>query len=539
MEIEVRKDGSNPSAPFGGTGGFGASLVEYGSRRVIITITAIICALLEIVDTTIVNVALNDMKGNLGATTNEIGWVVTAYAIGNVIIIPMTSWLSQQFGRRNYFAASIVLFTIFSFLCGNATSIEELIIFRFMQGVGGGALLVTSQTIITESYPVEKRSMAQAIYGLGVIIGPTLGPPLGGFITDHFQWPYIFYINIPLGVIATLLTLQFVRSPKYTEKSAARDIDWIGIGLLALFVGCLQYVLEKGQEEDWFNNSTITTLAILSGLGFFFFIWRESTYRNPVVHLKVLSNGNLRIGTVMSFILGFGLYGSTFIIPLYTQSILGWTATQAGLLFVPAALTTAFMMPFIGQMLQKGVKQQYLVSLGLLTFFFFCFWGHNILTPDTPKSAFFWPLILRGVAMGMLFIPITTLSLSTLKGKQIGEGAAFTGMARQLGGSFGVAIISTFMATQTMTHRGALVSKLDVTDPDLQNRVLAMQQSFAARGQDPHAAFKALDYSVMKQAAVLSYMDAFLYIGLLFLVCIPFVLFVRGKRNKQVKMEMH
>jgi DHA2 family multidrug resistance protein len=297
--------------------------------------------------------------------------------------------------------------------------------------------------------------------------------------------------------------------------------------------------LEKGQEEDWFNNSTITILAVLSALGCFFFIWRESTYRNPVVHLKVLSNGNLRIGTIMSFILGFGLYGSTFIIPLYTQSILGWTATQAGLLFVPAALTTAFMMPFIGQMLQKGVKQQYLVSLGLLSFFFFCFWGHNILTPDTPRSAFFWPLILRGVAMGMLFIPITTLSLSTLKGKQIGEGAAFTGMMRQLGGSFGVAIISTFMARQTMTHRSALVSKLDVTDPDLQSRVAAMQQSFAASGQDPHAAFKALDYSVMKQAAVLSYMDAFLYIGLLFLVCIPFVLFVRGRRNKQVKMEMH
>src|SRR5436189_3912571 len=183
------------------------SLVEYGSRRVIITVTAIICALLEIVDTTIVNVALNDMKGNLGATTNEIGWVVTAYAIGNVIIIPMTSWLSLQFGRRNYFTASIIIFTIFSFLCGNATSIEELIIFRFLQGIGGGALLVTSQTIITESYPPAKRGMAQAIYGLGVIIGPTLGPPLGGYIVYHASWPLIFYINIPIGVIATLLTL--------------------------------------------------------------------------------------------------------------------------------------------------------------------------------------------------------------------------------------------------------------------------------------------------------------------------------------------
>src|SRR3982750_1189249 len=202
------------------------SLVEYGARRVIITITAIFCALLEIVDTTIVNVALNDMRGNLGATMTEVGWVITAYAIGNVIIVPMTSWLSQQFGRRNYFAVSIIIFTIFSFLCGNATGIWELVIFRFIQGVGGGALLVTSQTIITESYPPEKRGMAQAIYGLGVIIGPTLGPPLGGYIVYHTTWPYIFYINIPIGIIATLLTLEYVRSPKYALKKAVNEIDF-------------------------------------------------------------------------------------------------------------------------------------------------------------------------------------------------------------------------------------------------------------------------------------------------------------------------
>src|SRR5690349_4594282 len=249
------------------------SLVEYGSRRVIITVTAIICALLEIVDTTIVNVALNDMKGNLGATTSEIGWVVTAYAIGNVIIIPMTSWLSQQFGRRNYFAASIILFTICSFLCGNASTINELVLFRFLQGVGGGALLVTSQTIITESYPPEKRSMAQAIYGMGVIVGPTLGPPLGGYITYNFNWPLIFYINIPLGVIAALLTLQFVRSPRYAAKTAVKDVDWAGIGLLAIFVGSLQYVLERGHEEDWFTSQNIIFFTVMAVLGLFFFIW--------------------------------------------------------------------------------------------------------------------------------------------------------------------------------------------------------------------------------------------------------------------------
>jgi len=518
-----------------------SSLVEYGSRRVIITITAIVCALLEIVDTTIVNVSLNDMKGNLGATTSEIGWVVTAYAIGNVIIIPMTSWLSVQFGRRNYFAASIILFTICSYLCGNASTITELIIFRFLQGVGGGALLVTSQTIITESYPPEKRGMAQAIYGMGVIIGPTLGPPLGGFITDHAGWPYIFYINIPLGIIAALLTLQFVRSPKYAERSSASDIDWAGIGLLAVFVGSLQYILEKGQEDDWFNNSTIVVLTIMSILGAFFFIWRETTFRNPVVQLKVLKNGNLRIGTILSFIMGFGLYGSTFILPLYTQSILGWTATQAGLLFVPAAITTAFMMPLIGRFLQTGIKHQYLVSAGMLLFFFFCMWGYKILTPDTSKEAFFWMLILRGVAMGLLFIPITALSLGTLKGREIGDGAAFTGMMRQLGGSFGVAVIITYMARKNMTHRSDLVSKLDINNPAIQAKLAALQNGMVAKGADvftaKQEAIKLMEYSVTKQAAVLSYMDVFMFVGILFLVCIPFILMAKGKKSA-VKVDL-
>lgn len=514
------------------------SLVEHGMRRVIITVTAIFCALLEIVDTTIVNVALNEMKGNLGATLNEVGWVITAYAIANVIIVPMTSWLSQQFGRRNYFAASIIIFTVSSFLCGNASGIWELVLFRFIQGLGGGALLVTSQTIITESYPPEKRGMAQAIYGLGVIIGPTLGPTLGGYIVDNFSWPYIFYINIPIGIVATLLTLQYVRSPRYSEKTDKKDIDWLGIGLLALAVGSLQYVLEKGHEDDWFSSNYIVVLSIVAFLGIFFFIWRELVYRNPIVDLRVLKNGNLRVGTILSFILGFGLYGSTFVIPLYTQATLGWTAQQSGMLMIPAALTTAFMMPIIGNLLQKGVPQQYLVAGGMFLFFVYSFWGYKVLTPDTSGDAFFWPLIARGIGMGMLFIPITTLSLSTLKGADIGKGAAFTGMMRQLGGSFGIAIITTFMSHMNVVHRGEMISKLDVNSYTVQQRVNGMQQNFIAKGMTPDVALKSayqsLEYSVMKQASVLSYMDVFLYIGIMFLVCIPFVLLVRG--NKKIKV---
>ncbi len=520
------------------------SLVEYGPRRVIITITAIFCALLEIVDTTIVNVALNDMKGNLGATLNEIGWVITAYAIGNVIIVPMTSWLSAQFGRRNYFAASIIIFTVCSFLCGNASGIWQLVFFRFLQGLGGGALLVTSQTIITESYPPEKRSMAQAIYGLGVIIGPTLGPPLGGYIVEHYSWPFIFYINIPIGTIATLLTLQFVRSPKYAEKKKAKEVDWAGIGLLAVSVGSLQYVLERGQEDDWFSSPVITLLTVTAVLGFFFFIWRELTAKNPVVELRVLKNGNLRVGTILSFILGFGLYGSTFIIPLYTQSNLGWTAEQSGALMIPAALTTAFMMPLIGKMLTMGAKQQVLVAIGMLIFFIYSFWGYKILTPDTGKDAFFWMLIFRGLGMGLLFIPITALSLSSLKGQQIGQGASFTGMMRQLGGSFGIAIITTFMAHQNIVHRSALLSHMASDNPIVQQRVSGIEHSYIAKGMAPDialkSAYQAMDYAVMKQASVLSYMDVFLYLGLMFLACIPFVLMVKSKKAPKIDMgDMH
>ena len=511
------------------------SLVEYGARRVIITITAILCALLEIVDSTIVNVALNEMKGNLGATLSEVGWVITAYAIGNVIIVPMTSWLSQQFGRRNYFAVSIVIFTIFSFLCGNATNIWELVFFRLMQGIGGGALLVTSQTIITESYPIEKRSMAQAIYGLGVIIGPTLGPPLGGYIVDNYSWPFIFYINIPIGIVATLLTLQFVRSPKFSEKKSASEVDWLGIFLLAITVGSLQYILERGHEDDWFESKVILTLTIVSFFGFILFLWRELTYKFPIVELRVLKNGNLRIGTVMSFILGFGLYGSTFIIPLYTQSILGWTALQSGALMIPAALTTAFMMPIIGKLLTRGAKQQILVSLGLFIFFIYSFWGYKLLTPDTGKDAFFWMLIVRGAGLGLLFIPITSLSLSTLKGPQIGQGAAFTGMMRQLGGSFGVAAITTFIANKSMFYRNDMVAKLDVNSLNVQQRIAGLKASFVAKGMTPDqalgSAYKILDLSVMKQSTVLAYMDVFLYLGLMFLLCIPFILFIKNKKG--------
>ncbi|NGM62305.1 DHA2 family efflux MFS transporter permease subunit [Sphingobacterium sp. SGG-5] len=519
------------------------SLIEYGFTRALITFTCILCALLEIVDTTIVNVALNEMKGTLGATLTDVAWVITAYAIANVIVIPMTSWLSQQFGRRNYFAASIILFTVSSFLCGNATNIWELVAFRFFQGMGGGALLVTAQTILTETYPPEKRSMAQAIYGMGVIVGPTLGPPLGGYIVDNYSWPYIFYINVPLGILATIMTVSLVKSPRYGSKQSAKEVDWWGMLFLILFIGSLQFVLEHGQQDDWFEDNTILILSVVSFLGFFFFIWRELIYDKPIVNLKVLKDKNLQVGTLMSFILGFGLFGSTFIIPLYTQSILGWTATDAGLLLIPSSIMTGIMMPFIGKMIQAGVPQKYMVAVGLCIFFGFSFFMYGLITNDTGSEHMFWPLIIRGVGLGLLFVPVMTLSLSTLSGKAIGEGAAFTGMSRQLGGSFGIALITTFISRDTQHHRVDLISHIDPSHFEVQQRIAGMQANFMSKGfsinNSLSKAYQAIEGSVMKQATILSYMDVFLYLGILFLVCVPFVLLIKQGKNKVDASNMH
>jgi DHA2 family multidrug resistance protein len=520
-----------------------SDLVEYGFRRVIITVTAILCALLEIVDTTIVNVALNDMRGSLGATLNDVAWVITAYAIANVIIIPMTSWLSKQFGRRNYFAASIIIFTLASFLCGNATNIWELVAFRFIQGMGGGALLVTAQTIITESYPMKKRGMAQAIYGMGIIVGPTLGPPLGGYLVDNYSWPYIFYINIPIGIIATILTILYVRSPKYGDKLKVNQVDWFGIVSLAAFIGSLQFVLEHGQQDDWFEDPIIVMLTVVSFFGLILFIWRELVYEHPIVNLRVLRDRNLSVGTVLTFILGFGLFGSTFIIPIYTQSVLGWTATDAGLLLIPSSITTGIMMPIIGKLLERGVPQKYLAAGGFLIFFIYSYWMFDVMTPDTGTEHFFWPLVARGLGLGLLFVPITTLSLSTLQGKDIGDGAAFTGMMRQLGGSFGIAIITTMVSRLNQQHRVDLLPNISGINYQVQQRIEGLKQMYMNKGfsanEALNRAYQTMEGAVMRQATVLSYMDIFLYLGILFLVCIPFVLIIKTGKKKVDTSAVH
>ena len=368
-------------------------MAETGFKKWIITITVITAALLELIDTTIVNVSTPQIMGNLGATLEDIAWLTTGYAVANVIILPMSGWLGSRFGRKNYFLASIIIFTIASFLCGNATNLEELVAFRILQGLAGGGLISTSQAILLETWPKEEIGTATALFGLGAVVGPTVGPTIGGYITDHFAWPWIFYVNIPVGALAAYFTYTYV---KQTPKNNKLPVDWWGILLLAIAVGSLQTLLEKGEGEDWFSTPYITVLACTSVIGLLLFIWRELTTEHPIVNFKIMRHRSFSVGMFTSFILGFGLYGSVFVFPVFCQNLLGFSAQQTGEILFPGGLVTIVMMPFVGKMLQRGVPAQFMATIGMVLFFIFSL----MLSKSTLSSGtgeFFWPLVIRGV----------------------------------------------------------------------------------------------------------------------------------------------
>jgi DHA2 family multidrug resistance protein len=515
-------------------------MAEHGLRKWIITITVIIAALLELIDTTIVNVALPNIMGNLGATLEDSGWIVTGYAVANVIILPMSGWLGDRFGRKNYFITSILLFTFTSFLCGNAHSLTELIIFRILQGLAGGGLLSTGQAILMETWPREELGMATALFGLGAVVGPTVGPTIGGFITDHFNWRYIFYVNIPIGAIAAFMVSTFVKeSPKYAK---GKPIDWWGILLLTICVGSLQVVLEKGESEDWFAKPYIAVLVFSTIVGTILFFWRELSTDHPVVNFRIIRQRSFGIGIVTTFTLGFALYGSVFIFPIFCQNLLGFTAQQTGLILFPGGLATICMMPFIGMMLKRGVPAQFMATLGFGMFFIFT-WMLSNSTLSSGTGDFFWPLIIRGVGMSLLFVPLTTLALQDLKGPEIGQGTGLNNMMRQLGGSFGIAILTTLIHIKSSVVRNSLIENISVYNPAYQQRNQQMIQNFTSKGISPlnaqQMANQAMEGNVIKQTMLLTYDNMYLIIGVFVLFCIPIIFLQKFKKGTAVAVDSH
>ncbi|MBN8853339.1 MAG: MFS transporter [Sphingobacteriales bacterium 50-39] len=515
-------------------------MAEHGFRKWIITITVILASLLELIDTTIVNVALPDIMGNLGATLEDAGWIITGYAVANVIILPMSGWLGDRFGRKNYFITSILVFTFASFLCGQAHSLTELVLFRILQGLAGGGLLSTAQAILMETWPREELGMATALFGLGAVVGPTVGPTIGGYIVEHFKWPYIFYVNIPVGAIAAFFVSVFVReSPRYAK---GKPIDWWGIALLTAGVGSLQVVLEKGETEDWFQTpyiSVLTLTTILSGIAF---IWRELSTDHPVVNFRILKNRSFAIGIVTSFVLGFALYGSVFIFPIFCQNLLGFNAQQTGIILFPSGMATIMLMPFVGMMLKRGVPGQFMATGGFFLFFIFTFMLSNS-TLESGTADFFWPLVIRGIGMAILFVPLTTLALQDLKGPEIGQGAGLNNMMRQLGGSFGVALLTTLIHIKSGKVRALLLENFNPYNPSYVQRHGAIVNGFIAQGKSSfdaeQMANRAMEGIVTRQTMLVTYDSMYLIIGVFVLCCIPIVYLQKFKKNTPISADAH
>ena len=517
------------------------------SRRIIISVTVIIAAMMQLVDTSIVNVALPHIMGNLGADLDEASWIVTSYVFANVVILPMTGWLASYFGRKQYFIGSIIIFVLASVMCGQSTSIWELVIFRFVQGLAGGGLMPVSRVILIESYPPEDLGLANAIFAMGIITGPTIGPTLGGWLTDTFTWRWIFYVNVPIGIIALLMAMVNVTNPINAKK--AGRVDWLGILFLFIGFGSLQIVLERGERDNWFSSSFIVILTIVAVTGIALFLIYEFFHHSPVVDLRIFRHKNFTFASILGFMMGFGLFGSVFIFPVFTQNFLGYSALQTGLIMVPGALTAAVLNPFIGILLRKKVSPQLLAFIGIILFFIFSV----MLSRETLQYGpwnFFWPLILRGLGLGFLSVPINTIALTGMFGQELSESSGILSMIRQLGGSFGVALIATIIDRRVAFHRTMLVSHINQYNPTFRQWFAGTVQHFVGSGSALSTAqqqgYKALNYTLIRQSSLLAYNDTYYMIGLFFLIISPLLLFTISRKKKRMaaqpiassKMEM-
>lgn len=491
---------------------------------------------MELIDTSIVNVALSYMSGNLGATLEDTSWVITSYAIANVIIIPMTSFLTTKLGRRKYYIGSIILFTVCSFMCGNSSNIWELVGFRFLQGLGGGALLSVSAAVVYELFPKEKQATASALFGIGIFIGPTIGPTLGGYITEYFSWPWIFYINIPTGIVAAISCYFILTEPKLKNKEGI--IDWIGIILLSIGIGALQTVLERGQTDDWFATGYILFLTILAIFCLTGFVFWELYTPHPVVNLRVLKSRSLSIAAILTFITGIGMYTSIYLTPVVAQRLLGFTPTQTGLLLLPGSIMAVLALILSGKLLQRGVSPALIILMGFLCFIYFNY-SMSTINFETSASAITLKLIFRALGMALLTVPLGTLAISSLDPKDMPQGTALNNMMRQLGGSFGISIVNTYLARQVAAHRVDLISHINPYNTNAVERIGIYTKMFQQKGVNlldaQQKAMFLIEKVVIKQSSMLSYLDSYLLIALFFGASLPLLLLV-ARRNKKRKI---
>ena len=501
----------------------------------LIAVAVMMATFMEVLDTSIANVSLPHIAGNLSATTSESTWVLTSYLVSNAIVLPMTGWLGVYFGRKRLLILCIGLFTLASIVCGMAPDLGSLIVARVFQGLGGGVMLPISQAVLLESFPPKQRGVAMATFAMGVVVAPILGPTLGGWITDNYSWRWIFYINVPVGIAAMVMARLFVEDPPYIKHAKIERVDALGFLFLAIWLGTLQIVLDKGQEEDWFESVSIRVLASLSVVCFVAFLIRQLTTDHPIVNLRILTNRNFATGVTLITCLAAVLYGTTAALPIFLQTMMGYPALRSGLALSPRGIG-AFVMTIIVGRLVGRVPNRLLIAVGFFLLSISSFWLGHINLQISVWSVI-WPSVLNGIAISFIFVPLTTSAMGHLRQEQMGNASGIYNLMRNLGGSFGIAMVGTFLDRRAQVHQALMVGHMTPYDPAYVQRLNAAQAMFSrhadpvtAHGQALHMLYAELQ----RQAGLWSFVEDFRLFGVLCLVCLPLVLlFKRVRRGTQ------
>jgi DHA2 family multidrug resistance protein len=487
---------------------------------------------MEVLDTSVANVALPHIAGGLSSTEEEATWVLTSYLVANAIILPMGAWFSMLIGRKRFYMICVGIFTVSSFLCGIAPTLGLLILFRVMQGIGGGALQPISQAILVESFPREKQGMAMAVYGMGVVVAPVVGPTLGGWITDNYGWGWIFFINIPVGILSLVCTSALIHDPPYLVRKtlgAGFKIDYIGFGLLAMGLGSLEIVLDEGQRNDWFGSNFIVGFAAAAAIGLIGVVFWELRQKQPVIDFRILKERNFSLATLSMLVLGFVLYGSTTLLPLFLQTLLGYTALLSGLVLSPGGVAICICMPIVGMLLRK-YPARWLVIFGVLVSTFGLL-AMARFTLEIDYSTAVWGRVVQSLGLAFLFVPISTVAFQRLSKERVNSATGLYNLARNIGGSSGIAAITTILARRSQFHQSVLVSHLTPYDGAYQDALKRSAQVFVAGGSSgPDAggqAQGAIYGTLLKQSSMLAFSDAFWIMGILFLAIVPLMFLIK------------
>jgi DHA2 family multidrug resistance protein len=508
----------------------------------IIALAVTLATFMEVLDTSIANVALPHIAGSLSAGQDESTWVLTSYLVSNAIVLPLSGWLSSIVGRKRFYMGCVFLFTVSSFLCGFAPNLPALIIFRILQGAGGGGLQPSEQAILADTFPPAKRGMAFAVYGIAVVMAPAIGPTLGGWITDNYSWRWIFFVNIPVGILSLLLTSRLIQDPPYfrRRKLSETKIDYVGLGFVALGLGCLQIVLDKGQRDDWFESNFILVLSAIAASALQFVIWWEWRHKDPIIDLHLFRERTFAVSNLLMFMLGFALLGSTLLLPLFLQTLMGYTAELSGMALSPGGFAIMVLMPLVGFLLSKfDARYLLLFGLSMLSFSLFNMTGFTLgIDFKTAVLA----RVLQAVGLAFLFVPINTAAYSYLPREKNNAASGLMNLARNIGGSVGISFVTTMLDRRTQKHLSDLMSHLTAANAQFQAMIRGIAESLMVHGTSPvdaqKQAYAVIQANVQRQATMLAYIDNFHMLGYAILAMLP-MLFLMKRTKSSGEMAVH